>query len=174
MGNKVTNISSKLPINFYILTSYTFSRLIVFGKIIKCTWRITSSSHIIIKFIIESAYKTHFMWEWKHDTIGVLKSLYCLPQFFFFFNYWAYVTKYNIITILEIFIGDFSNDLYIFRDYTMQEDVEIMKEMNLDAYRFSISWPRVLPSKIVPSSTFRCKNSDPKKMTFCDHTMFLT
>jgi hypothetical protein len=28
------------------------------------------------------------------------------------------------------------------------EDVGIMKEMGADAYRFSISWPRILPSKI--------------------------
>ncbi|PNX83388.1 beta-glucosidase 24-like protein, partial [Trifolium pratense] len=27
----------------------------------------------------------------------------------------------------------------------MQEDVEIMKNMNMDAYRFSISWSRILP-----------------------------
>ena len=31
----------------------------------------------------------------------------------------------------------------------IQEDVEIMKKMGLDAYRFSISWPRVLPSKFL-------------------------
>lgn len=30
----------------------------------------------------------------------------------------------------------------------VQEDVGIMKEMGLDAYRFSISWSRVLPSKL--------------------------
>jgi len=29
----------------------------------------------------------------------------------------------------------------------LQEDVNIMKEMGLDAYRFSISWTRILPSK---------------------------
>jgi len=29
-----------------------------------------------------------------------------------------------------------------------QEDVKIMKDMGLDSYRFSISWPRILPSKI--------------------------
>ncbi|KHN06219.1 Non-cyanogenic beta-glucosidase, partial [Glycine soja] len=27
-----------------------------------------------------------------------------------------------------------------------QEDVKMMKDMNLDSYRFSISWPRILPS----------------------------
>ena len=29
----------------------------------------------------------------------------------------------------------------------MQEDVAILKKMGFDAYRFSISWSRVLPSK---------------------------
>ena len=29
----------------------------------------------------------------------------------------------------------------------MQEDVRIMKDMGMDAYRFSISWSRILPSK---------------------------
>ena len=29
----------------------------------------------------------------------------------------------------------------------IQEDVEIMKDINMDAYRFSISWSRILPSK---------------------------
>lgn len=29
----------------------------------------------------------------------------------------------------------------------MQEDVAMMKNLGFDAYRFSISWARVLPSK---------------------------
>jgi beta-glucosidase/6-phospho-beta-glucosidase/beta-galactosidase len=29
----------------------------------------------------------------------------------------------------------------------MQEDVRLMKDMGMDAYRFSISWTRILPSK---------------------------
>ncbi|KAK7825928.1 cyanogenic beta-glucosidase [Quercus suber] len=33
----------------------------------------------------------------------------------------------------------------MFCDYILQKDVQIMKKMNLDAYRFSISWSRVLP-----------------------------
>ncbi|GMY16390.1 beta-glucosidase 12-like isoform X1 [Fagus crenata] len=37
--------------------------------------------------------------------------------------------------------GDVAVDQY----HRYKEDVEIMKEMNFDAYRFSISWPRVLP-----------------------------
>ncbi|PON69725.1 Glycoside hydrolase [Parasponia andersonii] len=38
--------------------------------------------------------------------------------------------------------GDVANDEY----HRYQEDVGIMKEMNLDAYRFSISWSRLLPN----------------------------
>ncbi|ESW03970.1 hypothetical protein PHAVU_011G056300 [Phaseolus vulgaris] len=37
--------------------------------------------------------------------------------------------------------GDVTTDQY----HRYKEDVGIMKGMNLDAYRFSISWPRVLP-----------------------------
>ncbi|ESW22399.1 hypothetical protein PHAVU_005G150600 [Phaseolus vulgaris] len=37
--------------------------------------------------------------------------------------------------------GDVAVDQY----HHYKEDVEIMKYMNLDAYRFSISWPRILP-----------------------------
>ncbi|GMN26522.1 hypothetical protein TIFTF001_001341 [Ficus carica] len=38
--------------------------------------------------------------------------------------------------------GDVANDEY----HHYKEDVGIMKEMNLDAYRFSISWSRLLPN----------------------------
>ncbi|XLT69362.1 hypothetical protein HN873_025801 [Arachis hypogaea] len=37
--------------------------------------------------------------------------------------------------------GDVANDEY----HHYKEDVGIMKYMNLDAYRFSISWSRILP-----------------------------
>lgn len=35
----------------------------------------------------------------------------------------------------------------------MQEDVALMKKMGFDAYRFSIAWSRVLPSKKFQMST---------------------
>lgn len=38
--------------------------------------------------------------------------------------------------------GDIAVDSY----HRYKEDVGIMKDMNLDAYRFSISWSRILPS----------------------------
>ncbi|XP_004295223.1 PREDICTED: beta-glucosidase 12-like [Fragaria vesca subsp. vesca] len=38
--------------------------------------------------------------------------------------------------------GDVANDQY----HRYKEDVRIMKDMNLDAYRFSISWSRLLPN----------------------------
>uniref|UniRef100_A0A2N9G7X8 Beta-glucosidase n=1 Tax=Fagus sylvatica TaxID=28930 RepID=A0A2N9G7X8_FAGSY len=44
-------------------------------------------------------------------------------------------------------IADHSNgDVAIDQYHHYKEDVGIMKEMNLDAYRFSISWSRVLPN----------------------------
>ncbi|PON81176.1 Glycoside hydrolase [Trema orientale] len=38
--------------------------------------------------------------------------------------------------------GDVANDEY----HRYKEDVGIMKELNMDAYRFSISWSRLLPN----------------------------
>ncbi|KAJ0037374.1 hypothetical protein Pint_24091 [Pistacia integerrima] len=41
--------------------------------------------------------------------------------------------------------GDVAVDFY----HRYKEDVQIMKEMNTDAFRFSISWSRILPRKII-------------------------
>ena len=38
--------------------------------------------------------------------------------------------------------GDIACDHY----YRYKEDVKLMKQLNLNAYRFSISWPRIFPS----------------------------
>ncbi|KAJ1421940.1 Glycosyl hydrolases family 1, N-terminal conserved site [Sesbania bispinosa] len=44
-------------------------------------------------------------------------------------------------------ISDRSNgDVAVDQYHRYKEDVQIMKYMNTDAYRFSISWPRILPS----------------------------
>ncbi|KAI9165284.1 hypothetical protein LWI28_011025 [Acer negundo] len=40
--------------------------------------------------------------------------------------------------------GDVAVDFY----HRYKEDVQIMKDMNLDAFRFSISWSRLLPRRI--------------------------
>lgn len=45
-------------------------------------------------------------------------------------------------------------------DLVVQEDVSIMKDMGLDAYRFSISWSRILPSKLIFASRFFELNLD--------------
>jgi beta-glucosidase/6-phospho-beta-glucosidase/beta-galactosidase len=34
----------------------------------------------------------------------------------------------------------------ILSSFVTQEDVRMLKEMGMDSYRFSISWPRILPS----------------------------
>lgn len=31
----------------------------------------------------------------------------------------------------------------------VQEDVQLMKDMGMDAYRFSIAWSRIFPSKLL-------------------------
>jgi len=33
--------------------------------------------------------------------------------------------------------------------FDWQGDVRLLQEMGMDAYRFSISWPRILPSKYI-------------------------
>lgn len=31
----------------------------------------------------------------------------------------------------------------------LQEDVQLLKKLNMDAFRFSISWSRIFPRKII-------------------------
>jgi len=38
-------------------------------------------------------------------------------------------------------------NIYVVNICDRQEDVKMLKEMGMDAYRFSISWSRILPSK---------------------------
>jgi hypothetical protein len=37
----------------------------------------------------------------------------------------------------------------------LQEDVKLMHEMGLDAYRFSISWSRLIPGTLINQSCLR-------------------
>ena len=45
--------------------------------------------------------------------------------------------------------GDVACDHY----HRYKEDVQLMKEMGLKAYRFSVSWPRVMPEEGVVNET---------------------
>ncbi|KAL0330489.1 UNVERIFIED_CONTAM: Beta-glucosidase 16 [Sesamum radiatum] len=40
--------------------------------------------------------------------------------------------------------GNVATDLYA----RFEEDITMMKKMGFDAYRFSISWPRILPGRV--------------------------
>lgn len=52
------------------------------------------------------------------------------------------VFSHNPGNIIESHTGDIASDHY----HKFKEDVHIMKELGLTAYRFSISWPRILPN----------------------------
>lgn len=39
--------------------------------------------------------------------------------------------------------GDVADDSY----HLYKEDVRLLKNMNVDSYKFSVSWPRILPGK---------------------------
>lgn len=48
---------------------------------------------------------------------------------------------------------------------SLQSDIDLMKDLGMDAYRFSISWPRIFPSKLRKkiesmSFPFHCSLSD--------------
>ncbi|KAF5735750.1 beta-glucosidase 12-like [Tripterygium wilfordii] len=55
---------------------------------------------------------------------------------------WDYFTHKYPEKIVDGSSGDLANDQY----HRYKEDVGIMKEMGLDAYRFSISWSRIFPN----------------------------
>ncbi|CAH0597636.1 unnamed protein product [Chrysodeixis includens] len=55
---------------------------------------------------------------------------------------WDYLVHNNPSFIKDLSNGDIAADSY----HNYKRDVEIMREMNLNAYRFSIAWSRVLPT----------------------------
>ncbi|XP_052724952.1 beta-glucosidase 24-like [Vigna angularis] len=54
-----------------------------------------------------------------------------------------WLTTFTNDKILDKSNGDVAIDTY----HRYKEDAKFMKNMNLDSYRFSISWSRILPSK---------------------------
>lgn len=55
--------------------------------------------------------------------------------------------KYKVC-LVRYFISVIITGAFYIKDVCLQEDVALMKDMGMDAYRFSISWSRLLPSKI--------------------------